>query len=261
MSAVELHHETEGDPERPALLLGGSLGATLAMWDPQVEALSARLRVVRFDHRGHGASPVPPGPYAIDDLGRDVLALLDRLGIARASYCGLSLGGMVGMWLAAHAPERLERLVLICTAARVPQPSAYRERGTLVRRVGTPEAVADAVVARWFTHGFARRHPDVVARHRAMIVATPFEGYAGCCQAIAALDLRDALPTVGAPTLVIAGAEDEALPPEHGRAIAEAIPGARLHVLDPAAHLASVEQAATVTDLIARHLDTRRNHE
>lgn len=259
MTAVELHYESDGDdgaPGQPTLVLGGSLGSTLAMWDPQLPALAERRRLVRFDHRGHGNSPVPPGPYSIDDLGTDVLALLDRLGIARASYVGLSLGGMVGMWLAVHAPERIDRLALICTAARPPQPSLFSERAELVRQAGTSDAVADAVVARWFTPGFAREHPDIVAGYRAMIAATPAEGYAGCCEAIAALDLRDALPGIRARTLVIAGAEDQALPPELGRAIAEAVPGARLRVLDPASHLASVEQAAAVTDLIADHLDT-----
>jgi 3-oxoadipate enol-lactonase len=225
------------------------------MWDRQVPALAARRRLVRFDHRGHGHSPAPPGPYSIDDLGGDVLALLDRLEIPRASYCGLSLGGMIGIWLAAHAPERIERLVLICTAAHAPPGSDYAERGERVRAAGTPEVVADAVLARWFTPAFARGHPDVVARHRAMIAAVPAEGYAGCCEAIAALDLRDDLPQIRARTLVIAAANDLALPPEYGRAIAEAIPDARLEVLDPAAHLASVERAATVTELIADHLE------
>jgi 3-oxoadipate enol-lactonase len=259
VTAVELHYqadEGDGAPEQPTLVLGASLGSTLAMWDPQLPALSKSGRLVRFDYRGHGASPAPPGPYRIDDLGADVLALLDRLEIARASYAGLSLGGMVGMWLATHAPERIDRLVLICTAARPPQPSLYSERAALVLEAGTSEAVADGVVARWFTSGFAREHPDVVARHRAMIAATPAEGYAGCCAAIASLDMRDTLPAIHAPTLVIAGAQDEALPPELGRAIAEAVPGARVRVLDPAAHLASVEQAAAVTELIADHLES-----
>jgi 3-oxoadipate enol-lactonase len=227
------------------------------MWDPQVPALAAHRRVIPFDHRGHGASPVVPGPYSIADLGADVLALLDRLAIERASYCGLSLGGMVGMWLAAHAPERIERLVLICTAAQAPVPSLYGERAALVREAGTVDAIADAVVARWFTPAFAAEHRDVVAHHRAMIAATPAEGYAGGCEVIVALDLRAALPSIRARTLVIAGAEDPALPPACGQAIADAVPGARFRVLDSASHLASVEQAAAVTELIADHLDHR----
>jgi 3-oxoadipate enol-lactonase len=254
VSAVALHHRAAGPAGAPALLLGGSLGTTLEMWSPQLRALADRLCLIAFDHRGHGGSPVPPAPYEIADLGADVLALLDRLGLERASYCGLSIGGIVGIWLAAHAPERIERLVAICTAAHLPPPSAWRERAAAVRAAGSPETVADTVVGRWFTAGFAAAHPDMVARHRAMIAATPAEGYAGCCDALATADLRPALVRISAPTLVIAGAQDLAAPPEHGRRLAEAIAGARFELLQAAAHLASVEQAGEVNRLIAEHV-------
>ncbi len=257
MSDCPLYHEVTGPADGPALLLGGSLGTTLRMWDPQVPALSARWRVVRLDHRGHGGSPVPDGPYAIDDLGRDVLALLDRLGLERASWCGLSLGGMVGMWLAAHAPERIDGLVLVSTSAHLPPASAYAQRAAAVREAGTPAVVADAVVGRWFTPGYASAHPNVVARHRAMIAATPAEGYAGCCEAIARLDLRADLGRIVTPTLVIAAADDPATPPPHGEAIARGVRGARLEIVPDAAHLASVQQPDVVNRLIADHLDTR----
>jgi 3-oxoadipate enol-lactonase len=230
----------------------------MAMWDPQWSALGRHARLVRFDHRGHGGSPVPPGPYEIADLGRDVLALLDRLGLELVSYCGLSIGGMVGQWLAVNAPERIERLVLICTAPYLPPASAWTERAAAVRAAGSPKVVADAVIGRWFTAPFAERNAEVVARHRAMIAATPAEGYAACCEAIATFDLRSGLPGVTAATLVIAGAQDPSIPPEHGRAIAAAVPGARFELLDPAAHLASVERADEVTALIAEHLDDPR---
>jgi 3-oxoadipate enol-lactonase len=214
------------------------------------------LRIVRFDHRGHGRSPVPDGPYEIGDLGRDVIALLDRLGIEGGSYCGLSIGGMVGQWLAINAPERIERLILICTAAYLPEAaSVYGERAAAVRSAGTPEVVADAVIARWFTPSWATANPDIVARHRAMIAGTAAEGYAGCCEAIAAFDARAGLGAITAPTLVISGAEDPSIPAAHGRAIADAIPGARFELLDGAAHLASVERPAAVTALIAGHLN------
>ena len=197
---------------------------------------------------------MPAGPYTIEDLGRDVLALLDRLGIERACYCGLSIGGMVGIWLAANAPERIDRLILICTSAHLPPRAGWTDRAASVRSAGTPDVVADAVVERWFTADFANGNPDVVARHRAMIAATPAEGYAGCCEAIGALDLRSDLPRIIAPTLVLAGAQDPATPPVHAREIAELIPGAGLRVLDDAAHLASVQQAAQVNRLIIDHL-------
>lgn len=254
MSAVELHCHVEGPPGAPVLLFGGSLGTTLEMWQPQLRALRGRVRAIAFDHRGHGRSPVPPGPYSIDQMGADVLALADRLGVERFSYCGLSIGGMVGIWLAEHAAQRVEALVAICTTAHLPPASNWLERAAAVRSAGSPEAVADAVVARWFTAGFAAAHPELVARHRAMIAATSAEGYAACCEAIAALDLRAQLPAIRAPTLVIAGAQDQATPLEHSRALVQAIPQARLEVLEGAAHLASVERAEEVSRLIAEHV-------
>ncbi len=257
MTVCALHHALDGLAAGTPLLLLGSLGTTLAMWEPQRQALAERRRLIRADHRGHGGSPVPDGPYTIEDLGGDALALLDRLGVRRASYCGLSLGGMVGMWLAAHAPERIDRLVLLCTSAHPPNAGAYLERAAAVRAAGSPRVVADSVVERWFTPALASERPDVVAAHRAMIAATPAEGYAGCCEAIAALDLRDALARIEAPTLVIAGADDPATPPDEGLAIAEAIAGARLEVVADARHLASVQQAGAVNRLIGDHLDSR----
>jgi len=249
-----LHHEVAGRADASPLLLGGSLGASTAMWDPQVAALAERLRVIAFDHRGHGRSPTPEPPYALADLGHDVLELLDRLGLERASYCGLSLGGMVGMWLAAQAPERIDRLVLVCTSAHMPPPSAWAERAAAVRAAGTVEAIADGVVARWLTPPFAAEHPDVAARLRAMLVATPADGYGACCGAIEHMDLREDLAAITAPTLVIAAEDDPATPPEHARRIAEGISGARLEVLHGAAHLANVERPEAVSRLILEHV-------
>jgi 3-oxoadipate enol-lactonase len=254
MTPVELHHEQGGPADAPVLLMGGSLGTHLGMWDPQLAELRAR-RVIRFDHRGHGRSPVPEGPYTIADLGADVVALMDALGIERADYCGLSIGGMIGQWLAINAPDRIGRLVVICTSPATPNPDAFRERAATVREAGSTAGIADAVVANWFTEGYADAHPDVISRHRQMIVDTPAEGYASCCEAVAGHDVRDGLPRVAAPTLVIAGAQDRAIAPSQGEAIAAAIPGSALQILDPAAHLASVERADIVTTLITEHLD------
>lgn len=255
MTAVALYHQVARPVGAPVVLLGSSLGATLEMWDPQVPALAERFRVVRFDHRGHGRSPVPSGPYEIEDLGRDVLALLDRLGVQRASYAGVSLGGMVGMWLGAHAPDRVERLALVCTAAHLPPASAWAERAAAVRAAGTTEAIADAVVQRWLTPAFARERPEVAAGLRATLAAQPPEGYAACCGAIERMDLRPVLGAIRAPTLVVAAADDPSTPPEHGRAIAAAVPGARFELVADAAHLASVQRPETVTALLLDHLD------
>jgi 3-oxoadipate enol-lactonase len=255
MSTAELHHVTDGPESAPVLLLAGSLGTTLAMWGPQLPALARRRRVIRVDHRGHGGSPVPDGPYAIADLGADVVALMDRLSIARADYAGVSIGGMVGQWLAIHVPERIGRLVVICSAPDTLNPEAFRERARSVREAGATEPIASAVVANWFTDGYATAHPDVVAAHRRMIVETPVEGYASCCEAVAAHDVVAGLGAVRAPTLVIAGVQDRAIPASQGEKIARAIPDARFELLDPASHLASVERADEVNRLIADHLE------
>lgn len=254
MSTVELNYELSGAPDAPPLMLGGSLGTTLAMWAPQVAGLSHCLRVITFDHRGHGGSPAPPGPYSIEEMGRDVLALIDRLDLERVSYCGLSIGGMVGIWLAEKAPERLDKLILLCTSAYAPPASAWTDRAEAVRAAGTTEVVADAVVARWFTPRWAEEHQSTVARHRAMIANTDAVGYAASCEALASMDLREGLGSITAPTLVIGGADDLALPPEHQRLIAASIPGARLEILDDAAHVASAQHPDIVNRLICEHL-------
>jgi len=250
---IDVHYQTEGPAGAPVLVLSHALGLSLAMWDPQVARLSAALRVVRYDHRGHGGSPVPGGPYRIEDLGRDLLHLLDRLALERVAFCGLSLGGMVGLWLAANAPERVDRLVVCCSAARMPRPDDYAARAELVRAQGMA-AIADAVIGRWFTPAFVARRPAVVAGIKALLLATPPEGYAATCEALAAMDLREDLPRIGAPTLLVAAAEDQATPPEQSREIARRIPGAEIVVIPGAPHLATIEQPEAVTDQILDHV-------
>jgi 3-oxoadipate enol-lactonase len=253
MMATTLHHEISGPDGAPVLLMGGSLGTTLHVWRGQAP-LAERLRQVRFDHRGHGRSPVPPGPYEIADLGRDVLALMDSLGIERASYCGTSIGGMAGIWLGANAPARIERLVLICTSAHMPPASSWRERADAVLEAGSTEVIADGVVRRWLTPDYAAEHPEVRAELRAMLAGTDPSGYAACCGAIERMDLREQLPRIAAPTLVISGSDDPATPLEHQRLIAGAIAGARHEIVGPAAHIAAVEQPEAVNRLIVEHL-------
>jgi 3-oxoadipate enol-lactonase len=248
-----LHHEIDGPPDAPVLLMGGSLGTTLRMWDRQMP-LAERWRLVRFDHRGHGASPVPEGPYEIADLGRDVVELLDFLGLERASYCGLSIGGMVGMWLAANAPDRIDRLVLVCTSAHMPPPERWRERAVAVSAAGSTEPIADAVVERWLTPAFAREHPEVRQELLSMLTSSPADGYVRCCGAIERMDLRGELARIKASTLVISGEQDEATPAAHQKAIAEAIPQARYEVVADAAHIAAVERPETINRLIDTHL-------
>jgi 3-oxoadipate enol-lactonase len=250
---VRLHRRSAGPPDAPPLLLGGSLGPSLGMWHRQLP-LSEQLRMIRLDHRGHGSSPVPPGPYTIAELGADVVALMGELELERASFAGLSIGGMVGMWLGANAPERIDRLVLLNTTAWMPTASVYEERATRIRAEGSTESIADEVVERWLTPDYAAEHPDVRARLRAMVAATSAEGYAGCCDAIAAMDLREELGRIRAPTLVISGAEDPATPVELQEAIAAAIPDARHEVVNDAAHLSAVQQPERINELIGEHL-------
>ncbi|RKR92462.1 3-oxoadipate enol-lactonase [Micromonospora pisi] len=250
---TRLHATVDGPDGAPVLVLGSSLGTTGQLWRPQLGALTERFRVIRYDHAGHGGSAPPSAPYTIAGLGADLLALLDDLGLRRVSYAGLSLGGMLGMWLAAYAPERVERLALLCTSALLGPPEGWRERAGTVRRDGTG-AIADAVVGRWFTPAFAATRPEVVSTYRAMLTTTPAEGYAACCEAIGAMDLRPDLSRIVAPTLVVAGADDPATPVPHAEVIAGLIPGARLRLVESAAHLANVEQPETVTRLLLDHL-------
>jgi 3-oxoadipate enol-lactonase len=252
--AAELRYEFRGKRGSPALAFTGSLGTDLTMWQLQADVLKPHFCTLRYDLRGHGASEVPPGPYSMDDLGSDLVALLDRLGIERASLCGLSIGGMISMWVAAHAPERVERLVLCCTSARLGPAESWLERAAIVRAEGV-QAVADAVLDRWFSPRFTQSHPEVIERMRAGLNATPREGYAGCCEAIAAMDLTGDLSLITAPTLVVSATEDPSTPPEHGRRIAELIPGARFEVVPNARHIASIEQADLITALIQEFLN------
>jgi 3-oxoadipate enol-lactonase len=246
---VPLHYTLHGPPDAPVVVLGSSLGTNGGMWQPQMEALTGSFRVLRYDHRGHGGSPVPPGPYSLADLGGDLLTLLDILGLERVRLGGLSLGGMVAMWVAAHAPERVDSLALLCTSAQLGPASMWHERVAAVRQGGVA-AIADAVLARWFTPEFATRHPAVVAWARRMLVTTPDEGYIGCCTAIETMDLVPVLPSIASPALVIAGEHDPATAPPHLEKIAAGIAGSRLEVVPEAAHLANVERPDLVSRLL-----------
>lgn len=252
---MELHHRLDGPDGAPVLVLSNSLGTDLGMWDGQLPLLAQGFRLLRYDQRGHGRSPAPPGPYKVAELAGDLLELLDRLGLERVSFCGVSLGGMTGMWLAARAPERIERLALCCTSAYLPPRDMWTERAATVRADGM-EAVAEAALERWFTPGFAELRPDIVERTRRALLATPPEGYAGCCEAIASHDLRAELGSIRAPTLVLAAADDPATPPEHGRRIAAAIDGARFAVLERGRHLAAVEHPKQFARELLGHLTT-----
>lgn len=236
---LELSFCLDGEADAPVVMLSSSLGTDTRLWQPLVGMLGARSRVLRYDHRGHGGSGVPQGPATIERLARDALDLLDALDIAQVAFVGLSLGGMVGQWLGAHAPERLHGLVLCNTSAHMPPPQAWDARIAAVR-AGGMAAVADAVLDRWFTPGFRDRQPAIVSEARAMLLDTPPEGYAACCTAIRDMDLRPLLAQVRVPTLVVGGLSDPATPPDHAECLASRIRGSQLAMLETA-HLSAME--------------------
>jgi 3-oxoadipate enol-lactonase len=255
---VPLAASLHGPPGAPVLVLGNSLGTSSSLWQRQLPALGGHFRLLRYEHRGHGPaggefSPAPDGPYSIGELAADVLALLDRFGIERALYCGVSLGGMLGIWLAAAAPERIAGLALCCTSAYLPPAQMWAERAAAVRADGMA-SIAGPVVSRWFTPAFAAAEPAVPESFEAGLAAIRPNGYAGCCEAIAAMDLRRQLPAVRVPTLVIAAEQDPATPPWHGAVIAAAAADARLKVIRGASHLANVSNSAEVSAALVQHL-------
>ncbi len=252
--SVEVTYTLEGPGDAPVVVFSNSLGTTGAMWDAQAAALSERFRVLRYETRGHGGSPAPPGPYSVAELGGDLLALLDRLELDRVSFCGLSIGGMTGMWLGVNAAERIDRLAICCTAMRLPPPEMWIDRAALVRSDGMT-AVIEATMERWFTPAFPERSPEVVQRIREIFLTTNPEGYAGCCEALGDFDMTGELGAVRAPTLVIAGEEDPVGTPERAAAIAAEVVDSRLVVLPEARHLAAVEQSEAVTNELVRLLD------
>lgn len=249
-ATVVPHHRLDGPEGAPVIVLGPSLGTSMDLWLPQLPALTRKWRVLRYDLPGHGGAHAPDGPFTVEDLAGGIVAMLDRLGIGEAAYAGVSLGGAVGSALALRAPDRVGSLVLCCTSPRFGDPGPWHERAALVRREGVGPVAATAS-GRWFTPAFTGAGPYV-----AMLRATDPEGYAGCCEALARFDVTARLGELSAPTLVVAGAQDGPTPPRgHADRLAGGIPGARLVIVEGAAHLANAERPAPVTDAIIGHLD------
>jgi 3-oxoadipate enol-lactonase len=227
----------------------------MQMWEPQMKALTQEFRVVRYDRRGHGKSGVPAGPYSVERFGRDVLAILDDLNIAKVHWCGLSMGGMVGQWLGANAPDRVGKLILANTTCHFPDPTRWDDRIKAVRQGGIA-AVADAALASWLTADFRERQPQIAASVKAMLLATPVDGYIASCEALSTLDQRDLLPNIKAPTLIIAGRHDTSTTIADGEFMRSRIPGASMTILD-AAHISNIEQPHAFTDAVIGFLTQR----
>ena len=247
-NGITIRCEVAGAAGAPWLVFSNSLATDLTMWDEQAAPFTQAFRLVRYDRRGHGKSDAPKGPYSMARLGRDVLGVLDGLGIAKINWCGLSMGGMVGMWLGANAGNRIDKLILSNTSSFFPDKTMWDGRIKLVREKGL-EAIVDANMERWFTSGFRGRAPEALARMKKMFVATKVEGYIGCGEAIRDMDHRPLLSKITAPTLVIAGRHDPATTLEAGEFIKQHVPGARIAVLE-AAHIANIEQPKVYADTV-----------
>lgn len=254
LASHRLHYRIDGDrdSDRPWLTFCNSLGTDLTMWDAQAQALSNDFRVLRYDRRGHGQSSAPPAPYTLADLGGDVLALLDHLGIQRTHFCGLSIGGLVGQWLGVHAGQRLDRLVVCATAAKIGNAESWRARSAQVRADGLAPLAA-ATAERWFTPAFAGARPEIVDDILGRFVATSVEGYCGCCDALAVADLRPQLAAIDTPLLAIAGDDDPVCTPHDLQAIAGAVANGR-HLDLPGRHIVNIESADAFTAALVAFL-------
>jgi 3-oxoadipate enol-lactonase len=246
------HYLLEGTASSPTLVFSNSLGTNLSMWDPQTAAFSKKFQLLRYDTRGHGNSSVSPGSYSIGQLGKDVLALLDELHLDRVHFCGLSMGGMIGMWLGANAPNRLNKLALCSTAAKIGTPEMWNTRIETVRKNGM-KSIAHGVMERWFTPAFRAKDPLAVAACQRMVEGTNPEGYAACCAAVRDFDFREHLQGIRVPMLVMSGAHDPATTPSDGRFLTERTLDSRYVELN-AAHLSNIEDRDQFNAALAKHL-------
>ena len=252
---VEFNVTLDGPENKPPLMLSNSLGTNLHMWDWQIPELTKHFRVIRYDSRGHGQSGAPDGPYSIDELGRDALAIMDALELEQVHWMGLSKGGMIGQWLLTHAPERIRRAVLANTGSHMPPPDLWNQRIRTALDKGMEE-LTPGVIERWFTPEFRAREPETVQKIVRMLHTTPAHGYAGSCSAIRDMDQRESIRSVTNPVLVVVGSRDPATPPEMGKRIADTICGARIVTLD-AAHLSNIEQAEAFNQAVIDFLTAR----
>ncbi|MCT8125703.1 3-oxoadipate enol-lactonase [Alishewanella sp. BS5-314] len=249
---VQLYYQTAGDPANPALLLSNSLGTRWQMWQPQLAALTKHFYLISYDSRGHGESDKPAGPYSLTRLGQDALCVLGALGIKKAHFCGISMGGLTGLWLAVYAPERFLKIVVANTAAKIGTKEGWQSRAAAVREQGLAE-LAKSAPQRWFTPGFIRKHAALVEQLTDTLAEQDKEGYAACCDALAEADLRADLSRIQLPLLVIAGSADPVTTVADAEAIVQACPSASLVSLK-ASHISNLEQPAAFNRALSQFL-------
>jgi 3-oxoadipate enol-lactonase len=252
VNGAQIHYEIQGQANAPALVLSNSLGSNFLMWDAQMPELQKHFRVLRYDTRGHGKSEVIPGPYTFEQLGGDVLALADTADMGEFSFCGLSMGGVIGMWLALHATQRLHALVLCSTGAKIGNTETWNARIEAVRKGGT-KSIAAATMERWFTSRFRESEPQTVARIQKTLENSNTEGYVACCEALRDADFREEVSSIRTATLVISATHDPAAPPSDGKFLVKQIPAARYVELD-AAHLTNIEKQKEFTQEVTDFL-------
>jgi 3-carboxy-cis,cis-muconate cycloisomerase len=252
LAGVRLHYQWSGAPDKPVLVLSNSLGADMSMWDEQVPSFSEHFRLLRYDVRGHGRSSSPPGPYSIELLSRDLLAMLDALGVEAFCFCGLSMGGLIGQWIAIHAAPRIRRLVLCNTGAKIGNGEIWNSRIDAALTDGMLSMVP-LMLDRWFTASFRQSHPEIELRTRGMLEAANPSGYAACCGAIRDADFRRELKHINVPCLVITGTHDPATPPADGRFLAANITGAQYVELN-ASHISNIEASETFNRAVLHFL-------
>lgn len=238
---AQIHYQTFGDQTKPAIIFSNSLGTQYSMWQPQIDFFQDHYYVVCYDTRGHGKSSAPQGPYTLAQLGEDVIALLDHLHVEKANFCGISMGGLTGQWLAIHHPDRFKHIIIANTAAKIGQEQAWLDRAQLVRKQGL-QPIADTAAARWFTAGFIEAHAETVKQLSENLAKGSAEGYASCCEALAKADLRSDLKKITLPVLIIAGQQDPVTSVADGQAMQNAIPHSQLFEIE-ASHISNIEQA------------------
>ncbi|MCU4519760.1 3-oxoadipate enol-lactonase [Acinetobacter schindleri] len=250
---AQINYQTFGDAAKPALVFSNSLGTNFKMWQPQIDFFAQDHFVICYDTRGHGGSEAPQGPYTIDQLGQDVVNLLDHLNIEKAAFCGISMGGLTGQWLAINRPERFNQVIVCNTAAKIGQEKAWLERATLVREQGlTP--IASTAAGRWFTEAFVQSNPDIITKLSNDLGAGSPEGYASCCEALAKADLREQLKQVKIPVFIIAGQQDPVTTMEDGLFIQKQIFNSQLFNIN-ASHISNLEQPEDFNNTIINFLN------